>query len=105
MRLAIVALVAFASCRSKETAPASARTVKVAAIQCSSDLGAVTRNRAKLTALVEEAARNGAKIVVLPEAAVTGFLSQDLRTNWALPGRPLASMEGTRRESDCTTCR
>jgi predicted amidohydrolase len=66
-----------------------ARTVRVAAVQCSSDLGAVEANRAKLAGLAEEAARQGAKIIVLPETAVTGYLSQDLRTNWHLPGRPL----------------
>jgi predicted amidohydrolase len=64
-------------------------TVKVAAIQCSSELGDVAGNRAKLTKLIEEAAKNGAKIVVLPEAAVTGYLSQDLKTNWHLAGWPL----------------
>jgi predicted amidohydrolase len=63
--------------------------VKVAAIQCSSDLGAVEANRNKLTALVREAASSGAKIIVLPEAAVTGYLSQDLRRNWHIPGWPL----------------
>ncbi len=56
--------------------------VKVAAIQCSSDLGAVARNRGKLMDLVEEAAKNGAKIIVLPETAITGYLSQDLKVNW-----------------------
>src|SRR5688500_17858171 len=65
------------------------RTVKVAAVQCSSDLGAVDANRVKLSALVEEAAANGAKIIVLPEAAVTGYLSQDLKTNWRLRGWPI----------------
>lgn len=64
-------------------------TVKVAAIQCSSDLGAVEQNRAKITKLVEEAAGKGAKFIVLPEAAITGYLSQDLRTNWRLPGWPI----------------
>ena len=63
--------------------------VKVAAVQCSSDLGAVEANREKLTALVEEAAANGAKIIVLPEAAITGYLSQDLQTNWRLKGWPI----------------
>src|SRR5438105_4484754 len=66
-----------------------ARTVKVAAVQCSSDLGDVEGNRRKLTALVEEAAAQGARIIVLPEAAVTGYLSQDLRTDWRLNGWPL----------------
>ncbi len=64
-------------------------TVKVASIQCSSDLGDVAGNRKKLTALCEKAVGNGAKIIVLPEAAITGYLSQDLKTNWQLPGWPL----------------
>src|SRR2546423_3180792 len=64
-------------------------TVKVAAIQCSSDLGAVAENRAKLTALVRQAAAKGAKIIVLPEAAITGYVSQDQRHNWHVRGRPL----------------
>ena len=64
-------------------------TVKVAAVQCSSDLGAVDANRRKLTKLCEEAAGNGAKIIVLPEAAITGYLSQDLQTNWRLRGWPM----------------
>jgi predicted amidohydrolase len=63
--------------------------VKVAAVQCSSDLGDVEGNRRKLTALVEEAAAHGAKIIVLPEAAITGYLSQDLQTNWHVPGKPM----------------
>lgn len=63
--------------------------VKVASIQCSSDLGDVAGNRKKLTALVEEAAKNGARIVVMPEAAITGYLSQDLKTNWHLAGWPM----------------
>lgn len=63
--------------------------VKVASIQCSSDLGDVEGNRKKLTALIEEAAGQGAKIVVLPEAAITGYLSQDLKTNWQLEGWPM----------------
>ena len=62
------------------------KTVKVAAVQCSSDLGDVAGNTKKLTALVKEAAKNGAKFVVLPETAITGYLSQDLKTNWHVQG-------------------
>ncbi len=62
------------------------QTVKVAAVQCSSILGDVEGNRKKLTALVSEAAGEGAKIIVLPEAAITGYLSQDLKTNWRTQG-------------------
>jgi predicted amidohydrolase len=69
--------------------PPRPATVKVAAVQCSSDLGDTAGNTKKLTALVKEAAANGAKIVVLPETSVTGYLSQDLRTNWHVPGLPI----------------
>lgn len=31
----------------------------------------------------------GAKIIVLPECALTGYLSQDLKTNWHVPEKPL----------------
>jgi len=64
-------------------------TVRVAAIQCSSEFGAVEANRAKLTGLVREAAAAGAKFIVLPEAAITGYLSQNLRVNWHVEGLPL----------------
>ena len=66
--------------------------VKVGAVQCSSNLGDVEKNREKLTVLVQEAASNGAKIIVLPEAAITGYLSQDLKVNWHVAGKPI---EGT----------
>ncbi len=65
------------------------KTVRVAAVQCSSDMGALEANTKKLTALVERAAKGGAKIIVLPEACITGYLSQDLRTNWHVAGRPI----------------
>src|SRR5215207_3906338 len=69
--------------------PLAPPTVKVAAIQCSSDIGDVAGNTKKLTALVKEAAKAGAKIVVLPETAITGYLSQDLKTNWHVKGMPI----------------
>src|SRR3954449_1890425 len=65
------------------------KAVKVAAVQCSSDLGDIAGNTKKLTALVEEAAKEGAKIVVLPETSITGYLSQDLKTNWHVKGMPI----------------
>lgn len=66
-----------------------AATVKVAAIQCSSDLAEPDQNRTKMVKLVETAAANGAKIVVLPEASITGYLSQSLKINWQLKGWPI----------------
>src|SRR3954470_23043324 len=84
--LVLACVVALAPTSRASEAP---KKVKVAAVQCSSDLGDVEGNRKKLTALVEEAATHGAKIIVLPEAAITGYLSQDLKTNWQLPGWPI----------------
>jgi len=65
------------------------KTVKVAAVQAASILGDIERNTKKLTRLCKEAALNGAKIIVLPELSVTGYLSQDNKTNWHLPDWPL----------------
>jgi predicted amidohydrolase len=72
-----------------DTASTRPATVRVACVQCASDLGDVAGNRAKLTRLIEEAAEHGAKIIVLPECAITGYLSQDLRTTWHRPGWPI----------------
>lgn len=62
-------------------------TVLVAAVQCPSRMGDVAGNADRLERLTREAAAKGAKIVVLPEASLTGYLSQDLKENWLLPGR------------------
>jgi predicted amidohydrolase len=85
----VVALAAALDSGSLRAEPPKPLTVKLAAVQCSSDLGDVDGNTKKLTALVKEAAGEGAKIIVLPEAAVTGYLSQDFKTNWHLKGWPL----------------
>jgi predicted amidohydrolase len=67
------------------------KTVKVAAIQCSSDLGEIEKNSKKLEELTIQAAKEGAKIVVWPETAVTGYLSQDNKENWHLKNWPIES--------------
>jgi predicted amidohydrolase len=53
-------------------------------------MGDVEGNTRRLERLARRAARRGARFVVFPEAAVTGYLSQDLRRNWHVNGRPLA---------------
>ncbi len=58
------------------------KSVKVASIQCSSLMGKTSENTQKLIPLIREAALQGAKIIVLPETSITGYLSQDLKTNW-----------------------
>ncbi len=64
-----------------------ARKVRVAAVQCYSRLNDPAGNRRKLARLVRQAAEGGAKIVVLPEAAVTGYLSADLKSTWRVGKR------------------
>jgi len=63
-------------------------TVRVALVQSPSDIGAVARNLAGLKKHIQSAAQQGAKVIVLPETSVTGYLSQDLQTNWGVDGRP-----------------
>ena len=64
-------------------------SVRVAAIQFAADFGEAAANREALAALVREAAAGGAKIIVLPEASIPGYISSDHRVNWHVSGRPL----------------
>jgi predicted amidohydrolase len=64
--------------------------VKVAAVQCPSELSDVAGNMQRLMALIRQAAAGGAKIVVLPEMAIAGYASQDLRRSWHVAGRPMS---------------
>src|SRR5262245_34524350 len=79
----------FAPAAEPKAAATGKKTVKVAAVQCPSDLGDIQGNTRRLTKLVETAAAAGAKFVVLPETSISGYLSQDLTTNWHLPGWPV----------------
>ncbi|MBA4388502.1 MAG: hypothetical protein C0404_11010 [Verrucomicrobia bacterium] len=63
--------------------------VKVAAIQMISEFGGVDKNRASIEARVREAAANGARIVVLPETAVQGYLPTNLKRTWQVGNRPI----------------
>ena len=85
-----------------EPAPQAARTdgakavtVRVAAVQCASEFGDPAANRQALARRVADAADHGAKIVVLPETAVTGYMSYDIRTTWRVGGREVSQgLEG-----------
>jgi len=74
--------------------PKAERTVKVAAVQFISQYGQPEHNRKRLEGYIREAAGNGAKIVVLPEVAIPGYLSFDLGTAWQAEGFELS--EGLR---------
>ena len=67
----------------------SPSTVRVAAVQFISEFARPAENRKALEPLVREAAKRGAKIVVLPETAVTGYMSHDLRRTWQVDAKPL----------------
>ena len=65
-------------------------TVTVALIQSPSVLGDVAANLQRMEKQCRKAAEHGAKILVLPETAITGYMSDDLQINWRVSGRPLA---------------
>lgn len=67
--------------------PPAPGTFRVAAIQFASEFGAVQSNCDGLERLVREAAGNGAQVIVMPEAAIPGYLSADLQTAWRDPVR------------------
>jgi hypothetical protein len=58
---------------------AAAKTVRVAAVQFVSEFGKPAENSKGLESLAREAAQNGAKIIVLPEAAIPGYMSHDMQ--------------------------
>ncbi|CAJ1334687.1 unnamed protein product [Effrenium voratum] len=68
-------------------------SVRVAAVQCSSQMGsadAIEENADKMERLARRAAAKGAQIIVFPEAALTGYTSQPFLHNWHTPQRKLA---------------
>lgn len=62
---------------------AGAGTVRVAAVQCPSKMGETAANLRTITNLVQQAAAKGAKIVVLPECAVQGYMDPTTWTSWS----------------------
>ncbi|MHC4646896.1 MAG: carbon-nitrogen hydrolase family protein [Planctomycetota bacterium] len=63
------------------------KTFTAAAIQAVSKMREPTANRLHLEKLVREAAGHAAKVIVLPEAAITGYMSSDLTTTWQVDER------------------
>ena len=64
-----------------------AKTFKVAAVQAVSRFGDAAWNREHLAKVVREAAGAGAKVIVLPETSVTGYMSHDLKRTWRVGQR------------------
>ena len=79
-------------------------TVRVAAIQFISQWAKPAENRTRLETLIRQAARNGAKIVVLPEVAIPGYMSHDIRFTWQVEDRPISpGLEGVSPEGVAET--
>ncbi len=91
LTVAAVLATSTSSAAGQTSRPASTQptTFKVAAIQFMSQLGDSAGNRKRLEPLIRQAARNGAKIVVLPETAISGYMTTDLKTTWRLDGWPI----------------
>ena len=58
-------------------------TVRVAAIQCPSVMGRTEENLSVITNLIHHAASGGAKIIVLPECAVQGYMDPTTWRSWS----------------------
>lgn len=68
---------------SPATMPASGEeAVRVAAVQCYSEMGHTPENTANLAALIRQAAAAGAKFVVTPECALQGYMDPPSWTSW-----------------------
>lgn len=86
---------------SPSTRPTS---VRVAAIQFISRWAMPQANRAGLESLVREAAGQGARIVVLPETAITSYMSHDIRLTWQVGKRAItAGLTGVSPEQSAET--
>ncbi|HUG95797.1 MAG TPA: carbon-nitrogen hydrolase family protein [Pleomorphomonadaceae bacterium] len=68
-------------------------TIRVAACQIDPQLGEVDRNLEHIERVVAEAATAGAKLVVLPEAAVTGYVFENLDEALTVAQRAVAVAE------------
>ena len=67
---------------------------RVAALQFVSEFGKPEQNREALGRLIREAAEKKAQIVIMPEAAVPGYMAHDLQTAWRDPVRRPNSKDG-----------
>lgn len=66
-------------------------TFCVAAIQYAPKFGDPATNLKELASRVFDAAARGAEVVVLPETAITGYMSSDLKRTWQVGQRSMAA--------------
>lgn len=94
-------------------------TVRVAALQCYSEMGDTAANISNLVGLIRQAAKGGAKIIVTPECAVQGYVYPPTWTSWTtntsdalyvgnvaepVPGRSTAILSGLCKELKVYLC-
>lgn len=81
------------------------RRVRIAVAQLDLPAGAVEANRAHTVAAIERAAGEGARLVVLPELASSGYRLRDPEAVSAaaepIPGPTTAAWQGAARAADC----
>lgn len=84
--------------------PSEAKEVKVAAVEFAAISPGFDENLKGILEALTAAARNGAKLMVLPEAATTGFMYPDAKAlgHFAdtIPGKTTAAIEKVTREFD-----
>lgn len=80
--------------------------MKVAAVQMDIKIFEKERNLARVIAAMEEASRAGAKIIVFPECALTGYCFESREEAWPLaetvPGPSAKKLSAAAKHLDCT---
>ena len=78
---------------------------KVAAIEFNPEFMELDRNIEKAAAIAEEAAKNGARLIVLPEAAVSGYIYRDLKQFLpymdTIPGKTTDALARVTKQYNC----
>ncbi len=73
--------------------PTAPEHLRMAAVQFYSEMGKPEKNRERLVPYIREAAKLGARIVVLPECAIPGYADAENWVFWRDPQRPLPAGE------------
>lgn len=81
------------------------KAFKVAAIEFNPEFMELDRNIAAAANIAAEAARNGARLIVMPEAAVSGYIYRDLAQFLpymdTVPGKTTDALSAVTREHNC----
>ena len=85
--------------------PVVKEAFKVAAIEFNPEFMELDKNIVAATAMAEEAAKNGARLIVMPEAAVSGYIYRDLEQFLpymdTVPGKTTDSLLNVTKKYNC----